>query len=90
VLAVVVDRFLEQTRQSGQFEEPGADPMPEGTVKKIVSDRGFGFIAADDGKEYFFHRSAIPEFDSLRGGERVEFDTEPSPKGPRAARVRVA
>ncbi|MBO0683159.1 MAG: cold shock domain-containing protein, partial [Candidatus Dormibacteraeota bacterium] len=49
--------------------------MPEGTIKKIVSDRGFGFIAADDGKEYFFHRSSIPEFDSLRGGERVQFDT---------------
>jgi CspA family cold shock protein len=64
--------------------------MPEGTIKKIVPDRGFGFIAADDGKEYFFHRSAIAEFDSLRGGERVTFETEPSPKGPRAARVRVA
>jgi len=59
--------------------------MPEGTIKKIVADRGFGFIASEDGKEYFFHRSAIDNFDSLRGGERVSFDTEPSPKGPRAA-----
>jgi CspA family cold shock protein len=64
--------------------------MPQGTIKKIVADRGFGFIAADDGKEYFFHRSATSDFDSLRGGELVTFDTEPSPKGPRAARVRVA
>ena len=64
--------------------------MPEGTIKKIVSDRGFGFIAADDGKEYFFHRSAIAKFDTLRGGERVTFEMEPSPKGPRAGRVRVA
>ncbi|MBJ7603748.1 MAG: cold shock domain-containing protein [Candidatus Dormibacteraeota bacterium] len=64
--------------------------MPEGTIKKIVSDRGFGFIAADDGKEYFFHRSSVAEFDNLRGGERVTFETEPSPKGPRAAQVRVA
>ena len=55
-----------------------------------MSDRGFGFIAADDGKEYFFHRSAIAEFDTLRGGERVTFEMEPSPKGPRAGRVRVA
>jgi CspA family cold shock protein len=64
--------------------------MPEGTIKKIVADRGFGFIAAEDGKEYFFHRSAASDFDTLRGGERVTFETEPSPKGPRAARVRVA
>ncbi len=64
--------------------------MAEGTVKKIVADRGFGFISGEDGKEYFFHRSAIPNFDDLRGGERVKFETEPSPKGPRAGRVRLA
>lgn len=63
--------------------------MPEGTIKKIVPDRGFGFIAAEDGKEYFFHRSAVENFDGLQGGERVEFEVEPSPKGPRAGRVRV-
>ncbi len=64
--------------------------MPEGTIKKIVSDRGFGFIASEDGKEYFFHRSAVENFDSLQGGERVNFEIEPSPKGPRAGRVRTA
>jgi CspA family cold shock protein len=67
--------------------------MATGTVKKVVSDRGFGFIAADDGKEYFFHRSALEssvDFDRLSGGEKVEFEVETGPKGPRAARVRVA
>ena len=67
--------------------------MSEGTVKKVVSDRGFGFIAADDGKEYFFHRTAVDgaaSFDSLQGGEKVTFEIEDSPKGPRANRVRVA
>ena len=61
-----------------------------GTIKKLVSERGFGFIAADDEKEYFFHRSAVDpslDFDRLIGGERVEFEVEQSPKGPRAARV---
>ena len=48
--------------------------MAEGTIKKIVSDRGFGFISGEDGKEYFFHRSAIANFDALRGGERVSFE----------------
>lgn len=67
--------------------------MPEGTIKKLVGDRGFGFIAAEDGKEYFFHRSGLDgvlNFDSLAGGERVNFEIEPSPKGPRAFRVRPA
>lgn len=63
--------------------------MASGTIKKLVSDRGFGFISAEDGKDYFFHRDAADSFDSLRGGESVTFDVEPSPKGPRANHVRV-
>ena len=64
-----------------------------GTVKKVVADRGFGFITAEDTKEYFFHRSSVDaslDFDRLTGGERVEFDIEQSPKGPRANHVRAA
>jgi cold shock protein len=64
-----------------------------GTIKKVISDRGFGFITADDGKDYFFHRGALDstlDFDRLMGGEKVEFDIEQSPKGPRAAHVRSA
>jgi CspA family cold shock protein len=64
-----------------------------GTVKKVIADRGFGFIAADDGKEYFFHRGGLQsplDFDQLAGGEKVEFDVESNPKGPRAVRVRAA
>lgn len=67
--------------------------MPKGTVKRIVSDRGFGFIAAEDGKEYFFHQSGVDSsitFKNLRGGEAVSFDIEQSEKGPRANRVRAA
>jgi CspA family cold shock protein len=64
-----------------------------GTIKKVVSDRGFGFIAADDTKEYFFHRNSLDsslDFDRLNGGEKVEFDIEQSDKGPRASRVHAA
>lgn len=67
--------------------------MATGTIKKVVADRGFGFIVAEDGKEYFFHRSAVDpglDFDRLSGGEAVEFEIEASAKGPRAARVRSA
>ena len=64
--------------------------MPNGTIKKLVSDRGFGFSAAEDGKEYFFHLDGVDNFDALNGGESVSFDVEASPKGPRANRVKVA
>ena len=67
--------------------------MTTGTIKKVVSDRGFGFITADDGKDYFFHRNSLTsslDFDRLTGGEKVEFEIEASPKGPRATAVRAA
>jgi cold shock protein len=66
--------------------------MSTGTIKKLVADRGFGFIAAEDGKEYFFHRNELQsssDFDRLVGGERVEFEVGQSPKGPQATRVRL-
>jgi cold shock protein len=64
--------------------------MTTGTVKKVIADRGFGFIAAEDGKDYFFHRDGLLaplDFDRLVGGERVSFEVEASPKGPRASQV---
>jgi CspA family cold shock protein len=67
--------------------------MATGTIKKVVADRGFGFITADDAKEYFFHRNALDsslDFDRLNGGEKVDFEIEQSDKGPRANKVRAA
>ena len=67
--------------------------MTNGTIKKVVADRGFGFITADDTKEYFFHRNSLDaslDFDRLNGGEAVRFEIEDSPKGPRANRVSAA
>ena len=67
--------------------------MTTGTIKKVVSDRGFGFIAAEDGMEYFFHRDGLDrslEFDRLVGGEKVNFEVEASPRGPRAGKVSAA
>jgi CspA family cold shock protein len=67
--------------------------MASGTVKKLISDRGFGFITADDGKDYFFHRDGVAaslDFDRLIGGEKVTFDIEASPRGPRAKNVQAA
>jgi cold shock protein len=67
--------------------------MATGTVKRVISDRGFGFIAGEDGKEYFFHRDGLNpslDFDRLVGGESVTFETERGPKGDRAVRVQAA
>ena len=64
-----------------------------GTIKKVVSDRGFGFITAEDGKDYFFHRDGLTsslDFDRLAGGETVQFEIEQSPKGARAKNVQSA
>jgi cold shock protein len=63
-----------------------------GTIKRLVRDKGFGFVAASDGNEYFFHQSACQgvQFDSLREGQSVTFDKGQGPKGPRAENVRVA
>jgi CspA family cold shock protein len=63
-----------------------------GTIKRLVSDKGFGFVAAQDGTEYFFHRSACTDarFDELREGQAVTFEKGQGPKGPRAENVRLA
>ena len=59
-----------------------------GTIKRIT-DRGFGFIAAGNGTEYFFHQSACTGtyFDQLREGQTVTFTIGQGPKGPRAENV---
>ena len=67
--------------------------MTTGTIKKVVADRGFGFITAEDAKEYFFHRGGLDsslDFDRLVGGERGPVRDRASPKGPRANQVRSA
>jgi CspA family cold shock protein len=70
----------------------GEKAMATGTVKKLVRERGFGFITPQDGPEVFFHRSALQEaaFDSLTEGQAVEFDVERGEKGPRAANMKVS
>jgi len=64
----------------------------KGEVKKIIRQKGFGFISAEDGTEVFFHRSACEDigFETLEEGGSVEFDIEQGPKGPRAANLKKA
>jgi len=64
--------------------------MAQGTIKKLISNKGFGFIEGESG-ELFFHSSAVENssFDDLREGQSVEYNSGEGPKGPRAENVRV-
>jgi CspA family cold shock protein len=66
--------------------------MPQGKIKRLVSDRGFGFIEGERGDDVFFHLSAVQgmTFEELREGLTVEYEIGRGPKGPRAESVRVA
>jgi CspA family cold shock protein len=74
--------------------ERGEDPVAalSGTIKRLVSDKGFGFILANDGNEYFFHSSACGQtsFDELHEGQAVTFERGQGPKGPRGENVKIA
>lgn len=63
-----------------------------GQIKRLMSDKGFGFILADGGTEYFFHATALrgAPFDTLDVGDRVTFEaTDNGAKGPRAESVEL-
>jgi CspA family cold shock protein len=63
----------------------------KGTIKRLLTDKGFGFVAAENGSEYFFHHSACAaRFEDLREGQAVTFQTGQGPKGPRAENVQLA
>jgi CspA family cold shock protein len=89
-----LNRYNERTHRHGALRRSQETDMASttGTIKRLVSDKGFGFIAAGDGNEYFFHRSACSgiSFNDLREGQAVTFETGQGPKGPRAENVRPA
>ncbi|MEK6949355.1 MAG: cold shock domain-containing protein [Nanoarchaeota archaeon] len=58
-----------------------------GTVKFFNAGKGFGFIAGEDGKEYFVHKTAIGEGVQLNESDAVTFDVEAGDRGPKAVNV---
>jgi CspA family cold shock protein len=65
--------------------------VPEGKVKWFNEKKGFGFIEQDGGKDLFVHYTAITSegFKTLSEGQRVSFEVEDTPKGPKAKNVQV-
>jgi CspA family cold shock protein len=67
--------------------------MARGPIVRIIRDRGFGFVRAEDGSEIFMHHSTLPRgiFDTLTEGQEIEFDIENDVRGRglRATNVRI-
>ncbi len=78
-------------KRSAQPRSVPSGPKVRGRVKKLVPDRGFGFVRGDDGKEVFFHRSGLGanDYDALSEGDIVEYVVQEGPRGPRAENVRA-
>ena len=62
--------------------------MAQGAIKKLVMDKGYGFIAGDRG-DMFFHFSAVQAgtFEDLSVGQKVQYEISEGPKGPRAESI---
>jgi CspA family cold shock protein len=65
--------------------------MPQGTIKKVMAEKGYGFIEGDRG-DLFFHHSAVEgsTIEELRVGQAVTYEEGRGPKGPRAENVKPA
>jgi CspA family cold shock protein len=79
-------------RRGASQPQVASGPKCKGKIKKMVRDRGFGFIRGDDGKEVFFHRSGLnaADYDALSEGDNVEYVVQEGPRGARAENVRQA
>lgn len=65
--------------------------MHTGKIKKLIREKGFGFISDGDGSEVFFHKNSLVDvdFDALNEGDELQFEVEQSPKGANATNVNL-
>lgn len=70
----------------------GGISMPKGTIRRLITDRGFGFIQVTEGLDLLFHRNELQgvRFSSLKEGQEVEFEVSQGPDGSCAVKVRPA
>ncbi len=67
--------------------------MPKGTIRRLVTDRGFGFIKSGEQEDLFFHRNELEgvDFADLSEGQEVEFETGQGRDGrSQAVKVKLA
>ena len=62
----------------------------KGTVKFFNKMKGFGFIAGEDGEEYFVHLTGLKEGAKITENDSVTFDVEQGDRGPKAVNVEKA
>lgn len=76
-------------RQTGRIKTH--EPAPLARVSRLLSDEGYGFLTALDGREIYFHRDSVLNrgFNRLKVGTTVAFAEEPGEKGPQASTVRI-
>ncbi len=80
-------------RQKSSYADIWRYPMAKGTIRRLIADRGFGFIKTEEETDLFFHRNELQEvdYDSLTEGQQVEFEIGQGRNGrPQAVRVRPA
>ena len=65
--------------------------MAQGKIKKLIADRGFGFVESDSGSDLFFHHSELQEvaIEELNEGQTLEYELGEGQKGPCAKNVRL-
>ena len=84
----MLQETIAKSAQSNSSKEE--NKMVEGTVKFFNSMKHFGFIAGDDGKEYFVHASGLKEGTSITEGDKVSFKVVQGDKGLKAEEVEKA
>jgi cold shock CspA family protein/ribosome-associated translation inhibitor RaiA len=97
VVLVVRDAFDAARRQLQDFAQlqrrdiKSHEGPPEGLISKVFSDRGYGFISTDGGREIYFHRNSVlgTGFDDVKVGDRVRFAEEQGAEGPQASSVTI-
>lgn len=85
------ERVLEEHVRLQRPEGKTHKKPPHGVIAKVFHDRGYGFIADEEGREIYFHQNSVhgTKFEKLVVGTKVRYAEEDGDKGPQASTVHV-